>query len=159
MSREAIDSGQGDEFLNRLREALSNAHQRLRERADGFGLREKLGLVKHSHFVIKVFTDNIVIGYPLRSVESFEGGYFELQAILEVLAEYQVGLAQEGFFIRGGIAYGNHYMDEDIVFGDALLEAVELNKRGEPPRLTLAKSAWKMVQKYLKDTGDIKDSL
>ena len=68
---------------------------------------------------------------------------------MDTFAELQVGLSQEGFFLRGGIAFGQHYMDEDIVFGDALLDAVALDQGGGPPRLSLAPSAVTMVRRQL----------
>jgi hypothetical protein len=39
-------------------------------------------------------------------------------------------------------------MDEDIVFGDALLPGVGLDKGGGPPPLALAPSAIEMVQRH-----------
>jgi hypothetical protein len=39
-------------------------------------------------------------------------------------------------------------LDEDIVFGDALLPGVGLDKGGGPPRLALAPWAIEMVQRH-----------
>ena len=45
-------------------------------------------------------------------------------------------------------------MDDEIVFGDALIEAVAQDKNGGPPRITLAPSAVKMLQRHLGFYGE-----
>jgi hypothetical protein len=65
-----------------------------------------------------------------------------------------MNLAIEGFLSRGGISVGDHYMDEDIVFGDALLNAVNKDKRGGPPYISLDSKATKILQKHLGFSGD-----
>jgi hypothetical protein len=46
-------------------------------------------------------------------------------------------------------------MDEDIVFGDPLLQAVELDKGSGPLRLALAPSAIAKVQRRLGFSGEV----
>lgn len=140
LSREAIELDRGIDFLRNLRHALSNAYKRVRERAKGFD--------GDSFFAVKVFTDNIVAGYPLQQA-GYDYGEPEFGRILSIFSEFQAGLAMEGFFLRGGIAFGHHYMDNDIVFGDALLQAVERDKNGGPPHISLAPSAIELVRRHL----------
>ena len=45
-------------------------------------------------------------------------------------------------------------MDDDIVFGNALLEAVKKDHGGGPPRITLAPSAVEILQHHLGFYGD-----
>jgi len=138
-SRAAIESGVGAEFLRHLREVLNEVYKRVRRIAD-VGEREL--------FSVKVFTDNVVVGYPTPRWY-FDHGESEFGTMLWVFNELQVALAMEGFLVRGGIAFGDHYMDEDIVFGSALLEAVALDKGGGPPRLALAPSAVEQVRHHI----------
>jgi hypothetical protein len=140
LSEDAIQNGRGEQFLIRLSLALSRAYDRVRNHAELLG--------SQNLFAIKCFTDNIVIGYPIRN-PGFGIGEAEFGHVLQIFAELQAGLAMEGFFVRGGIAYGDHYMDKDIVFGNALLEAEKLDKAGGPPRLALAGSALDEVRKQL----------
>lgn len=140
LSNKAIQSGNGLIFLTKLHYALSNAYARVREHSKGMG--------DDSFFAIKVFTDNIVIGYPLHR-PAFDYGEPEFGDILSFFSEFQAGLAMEGFFVRGGVAVGEHYMDDDIVFGDALIEAVAQDKNGGPPRISLAPSAIEIVRHQL----------
>jgi hypothetical protein len=51
-------------------------------------------------------------------------------------------LISHGFFLRGGVAIGDLYMDRDIVWGSGLLRAYELESQiGGPPRLLLGSLA------------------
>jgi hypothetical protein len=45
-------------------------------------------------------------------------------------------------------------MDKDIVFGDALLKAVNLEKRGGPPRIALDSSAIEFIKRHLEFNPD-----
>lgn len=146
LSNAALETGDGLKFLRHLRNALSNAYARVRKHSTGFG--------NASYFAVKVFTDNIVVGYPLHH-PCHDYGEPEMGDILGTFAEFQAGLAMEGFFLRGGIAFGEHYMDDDIVFGDALLEAVAQDKGGGPPRITLAPSVVEAIQHQLGFYGEV----
>ncbi|TGA72006.1 hypothetical protein VFES401_05865 [Aliivibrio fischeri] len=136
----AIKSNASNEFLNKIRTALNNAYTRVRERSRVFS--------NQNLFEIKVFTDNIVLGYPIEHFEETQGEG-ELGHIFDVFSEFQLGLAMEGFLVRGGIAFGQHYMDEEIVFGDALIEAVKQDKNGGAPKVSLAPSVVTILQRQL----------
>jgi hypothetical protein len=145
LSTKAIDSGEAETFLVTLRKALSSAYSRIREHS-----RDRS---EDPYYGVKVFTDNIVVGYPLHRSD-WDYGETELADILDTFSELQCSLAMEGFFIRGGISFGEHYMDEDIVFGDALLEAVNQDKGGGAPCISLATSAVEKVRRQLGFYGD-----
>lgn len=145
LSKQAIKSGNGIHFLTDLRASLTVAYERIRKTSENSGIQ---------FFSVKVFTDNIVVGYPLNE-PLVNLGEPELGDIFQIFGEYQAFLASRGFFIRGGIAFGDHYMDDDIVFGDALLEAVSLDKEGGPPRLVLAPSVTDIVKKHLGFYGNL----
>jgi len=128
LSKDAIKSGRGQEFLDRLYRALTSAYDRIKKRS--------VGWKNYIYFEVKVFTDNIVIGYPVDDY-AWNLGEPELGDILDFFSEFQAMLSIEGFLVRGGIAFGGHYMDKDIVFGEALLDAVDQDKNGGPPRISL----------------------
>jgi Tfp pilus assembly protein PilV len=56
LSMEAIQNGDEQKFLIKLSNALSKAYERIREHSKGWDDSES--------FNIKVFTDNVVVGYP-----------------------------------------------------------------------------------------------
>jgi hypothetical protein len=149
LCQKAIQSNTSDALLNKVRDALNSAYDRVRKSAQSWD--------GNNRFEIKIFTDNIIVGYPLTpSNDSF--GEAELGRIFNVFSEFQVALAMEGFLVRGGIAYGKHYMDEDIVFGDALIEAVKQDTSGGAPKVSLAPSAIKALQHHLSYYSNIDSS-
>ena len=131
MTEQALDSGKGTEFLRRIKSSLAEAYKEMREAQMPYGTGP-------SFFNTKFFTDNIVVAYPL-SNPSRDHGEFELVDLLMLFAQVQASLAADGFFLRGAIAWGEHYQDDDIAYGKALLEAVGLDKSGKPPRLVIGR--------------------
>jgi hypothetical protein len=116
-SKENFNNHTESQFLSKIRKSLRHAYDRIRE--------EKIEYFSVSGFSFKVFTDNLVIGFPVQNF-NFDAGEPELGRIYQILSEFQSYLAMDGFFIRGAITYGKHYMDNNVVFGNALLQAVEL---------------------------------
>jgi len=132
--RASHDAGASDALLQRFASVIREWYTSLRgQPADEPG------------WELKAFTDNVVLGHPIR----WDDGEAELTAVLSDVALLQIGLAQEGFFVRGGIAAGDLYVDEDIVFGTGLLDAVEAEQRANTPRVVLAESAVQLVKKHL----------
>lgn len=94
---------------------------------------------------IKIFTDNVVLGYPVFSIEND----IEFSNIVSAVAGYQLSMALEGFFVRGGLAVGNLFMDEVTVYGPALLDAYQLESvSARDPRIVLSKTVYESVQNY-----------
>lgn len=54
----------------------------------------------------------------------------------------------------GAITIGQHYQDDDIAYGDVLLEAVGLDKSGKPPRHVIGSSVEPLILKHLSWYGD-----
>ncbi len=94
---------------------------------------------------VKTFTDNVVIGHPI-----VRGGESEFGGVMNQVAMLQLGFALEGLFVRGGIAVGDLYMDDDLVFGVGLLDAVASEKAADVPRVVLNEPATEMVKQHLK---------
>jgi len=137
----AVGSGIERELLITLLNAIDESYGFLRKLAGpaGFGDEES--------YAVKVFSDNIAVGYP---VSSRGGGVHELASALDLLSFVQSVMALHGFLMRGGLAIGNHYMDENIVFGDAFLEAVKKDRSATPPRIVLAGDMREIALNYLK---------
>jgi hypothetical protein len=96
---------------------------------------------------VKIFTDNIVIGYPIQDHSNPDP---EFGSVIGQLSLFQLGAVGEGFFVRGGIALGQLYMDEDVVFGIPLLDAyLAESKEAQSPRVIFSESAISSVIKGL----------
>lgn len=102
---------------------------------------------KYSQGKIKIFTDNMVVAYPIT-----HDGKEELDEILDNVAEYQFNLAIEGLFVRGGLSMGDFYINEDIVFGPALLDAhYAESKMACYPRIVLDAQTVEKLQNFIRD--------
>lgn len=100
---------------------------------------------KYSKGKVKIFTDNMVVAYPIK-----DDGEKELDEILENVSEYQFNLSLEGLFVRGGVSVGDFYINEDIVFGPALLDAHNTeSKIACYPRIVLDEKTVKLLKKYI----------
>ena len=137
----AFELDQGAEFLRTIKNSISVAYGKVHRTRTLAGLARPL-------FDLKVFTDNIVVAYPIDDLET-ELGESELGTILMLFAEVQASLASNGFLLRGAITVGPHYQDQDIAYGPALFEAVDLDKSGGSPRLVIAPSAERLIAHQL----------
>ncbi len=146
MTEDALESGEEKEFLLRIKRSLEKAYEIVRRAKTLDGLVPSI-------FDMKVFTDNIVVAYPLRNA-SRDLGEPELGTLLMLFADVQASLALDGFLLRGAIALGDHYQDDDIAYGAALLEAVDLDKSGGPPRLVIGSSLEPLIAVQLESYGD-----
>jgi len=132
--------------LDKLHAALQKGHQ-LIDPSEKNPVIIKLG--KKDRYAIRAFTDNVVIGYPIK-----DDAEVELGSIFTHLSYFQMALTMEGFFIRGAISIGELYMDDITVFGDGLIEAYEGEKSlARDPRIILTESALKSVNQHLSYYG------
>ena len=100
---------------------------------------------KYSQGKIKIYTDNMIVGYPIKG-----DGEEELNEILDNVSEYQFNLSLEGLFVRGGVSIGDFYINEDIVFGPALLDAHNTESQlACYPRIILDDKTVERLQKYI----------
>lgn len=95
----------------------------------------------------KVFTDNVVLGYAVWS------GHGEKEfgnAILQA-ADYQLHLALDGVFCRGGMTIGPLFMDELTAFGPAILEAYKIESQiADVPRIAISSDVVDLAKRYSK---------
>ena len=133
-----LDGTQQD-LLQRLHSALSKERKAL----EGLAVLKKL--TTKDHYVLKAFTDNIVIAWPI-----IEDAEIELGSAFSKVAWFQFNMALEGFFIRGAISIGEVYVDDIVVFGDALTQAHTGESRlARDPRIILTESAVTAVKQHL----------
>lgn len=142
MIRESEESGTQQELLSRLHTTLSKEREWLEDKMSPKELRE---LIKKDSYALKAFTDNIVIGWPIR-----DDGEFEFWSAFSKLGIFQLQMVTSGFFIRGAISVGNAYIDEIAVSGEALVEAHKgESSLARDPRIILTPSAVNAAQKHL----------
>jgi hypothetical protein len=147
--KEAFKTKTAAQLLIRLRSAMDTAYENFSDEIPGFDP------VEINSWHVKAFTDNIVIGYPITHSDA-EG---ELGSLLLEVREYQVAMVNSGFFVRGGIAIGDAYLDNEIVFGDALLDAYNAESTlARDPRIVLADSVRPYVDRHFRFYGNPAES-
>lgn len=76
-----------------------------------------------------------------------------------MLALFQLKMVLSGFFLRGAISIGELYLDDDIIFGNGLLEALKgEQEQARDPRIILTGSALKHVDEHLTYYATLEDS-
>jgi hypothetical protein len=93
----------------------------------------------------KIFTDNLVLGYPVKS----EAKESELGNAVFDAMYYQLNCVLSGFFVRGGMTYGNLCIADDIVFGKALINAVVVEKSADFPRIAICNSIKDIIHGHM----------
>lgn len=73
---------------------------------------------------MSVFSDSIILSYYMPSPRS---DLFDLNYILHQIALLNFNLLYSGFFIRGGLTYGDLCHNGNICYGPALIESVKWN--------------------------------
>jgi hypothetical protein len=146
MVRDANSEGAAAQALRDIYIALSGGRDWLEERAPNLALDRT---ISRDRYALKAFTDNIVIGWPIRGdAES------ELGDAFGKLIDFQFHMATAGFFVRGAIAIGDAYVDEIAVFGEALIESHRAESQvARDPRIVLTASAVKAAQMHLQYYG------
>lgn len=130
-------------------EHFKNFYKIFKNATEGIRLDRKLlpdiG-TKHKSWFYKIFSDNIIIGYPFEKVhhEAMFG-----QLIFE-LVYFQLDMVLNGFFVRGGWSIGDLFIDDYIVYGNSLIEAHKLEVESSYPRIILSKEVEELVKIHIK---------
>lgn len=76
---------------------------------------------------------------------------FLISSISHILRD----ILKQGYLTRGGISLGSLYHEKQIIFGEALIAAISLEKdKSKKPRILLSEEANSEFDKYLKEIGD-----
>jgi hypothetical protein len=102
----------------------------------------------HRSVKAATFSDLIVVGCPYEAEPDSESA---LGTVILYAAYYQLDLALEGFFVRGAISEGQLFMDDELTFGPALVDAYDAERsRALYPRIILNDSVVAMARNHLK---------
>jgi hypothetical protein len=102
--------------------------------------------VNESLLYFKSFSDNVLLAHPSFS-QDMES---EFGFILWSISEYQFEMALQGFFIRGGLSVGNLFVDDNSVYGEALIDAYELESNvAVNPIVVLCDNTMKLVDHHI----------
>ena len=143
LTRRAEKEGRSQNLLVELYESLKTAREQL----------EDTNLIIDAptscdRFILRAFTDNIFIGWPIATSTRTAAGA-ALRHALEKVSLFQLDMALRGFFVRGAISVGDVFIDEIAVFGPALIDAYEAERSYvDTPRIILNPSAVETESDY-----------
>ena len=100
----------------------------------------------NSDNTIDIFSDCIILSYPLKKIES-DFGWF-LAMLLQNLVEAQFQCFKYYIPIRGGMTIGEFSNLNNIVFGKGLVDAVNLEKKASYPRIVLSEEIVSKIPKF-----------
>jgi hypothetical protein len=109
------------------------------------------------------FSDHIVFSFPLQSTQSYLGdermsAFIILHGFQHLLAVVAAEALQIGFLIRGGATIGKLYHADGVIFGEALIEAVNLEERTAIyPRVVLSNRITKRSPEWTQSLYTLKD--
>lgn len=89
-------------------------------------ISKKIAMEGCSDIHFKIFSDNIIIVKKLS--EQSDKRLLDIKILLNCVANFQCSAVKDsvGWLVRGGISIGELYMDETMVWGEALIKAYDL---------------------------------
>jgi hypothetical protein len=109
---------------------------------------------------IKLFSDNVLLGSPVLLTNN--GGFDHEDIFGYVITEviqFQIKMAIDGWFLRGGWSLGFLYMDEMMAYGKALIDAYVIeSKQAINPCIQLSSSMNHLVEEHLSYYAEVKFS-
>ncbi len=113
----------GDKYLNTIIELYERAISMIPN-------EEKTHLPKIRY---KSFSDNIVFSMDLIknpiTKEQVEKDRFTFETMFSFVSAFQLAAFKEKYLIRGGITCGDFYLNERLVWGDALSRVVQIEEK------------------------------
>lgn len=96
----------------------------------------------------QMFSDSLVLGHLFHDVRLV--GEPELGEVLGKMGRYQLILALDGFFVRGGLSIGELHLSKDQCFGKALVEAAHMESHmAKVPRIVASDGVMRLVRHHL----------
>jgi hypothetical protein len=117
---------------------------RLRGEFDVKSTPQESGMIHNIQPAMSTFSDHIVISYPLNPILASTGSerfaaFFVLHHFQHLLTSIAAAALRIGFLVRGGATIGKLYHSQGVVFGEAMIEAFQLESRTSVyPRVVLS---------------------
>lgn len=128
--RDAAAAGRAAEHLRDLFRIISSAYRYLNPAT--------------KRWALKIYSDNALVGYPVS-----DDGEGEVGRLFDSVAQFQLSVVLQGQFVRGGLAAGYAFVDEDIAYGLPLLEAHHVEAQiARSPRIVLTSAARRILARH-----------
>jgi len=125
-------------LLDRIVAAIADSRDYVRQSALAEGQSTPGG------WAVKFFSDNLTLGYA--HDESDASRATAAWFVIQCAQRYQLRMALNGLFLRGGLSCGPLCITDEIIFGSALIDCYQLeSKVSIVPRLILSESLGKVM--------------
>jgi len=104
----------------------------------------------------KCFTDNVVFACPLDNENVDSEGLFG--TVFSSAGMHQLDMMMAGFFLRGAMTLGPLHLSENFVFGKAVIDAAELEKAANFPRIGISAGVMEEVYNHFESYDYIQSS-
>lgn len=131
---------QAENLLNEIHTAIENAKKNLEASSKVDFLKDNLNI----NWGIKIFSDNILVCLECGEDKQIEKNraLFFIENISEIQRYF---IIYHNLFLRGGITKGPLSYNDDYVFGEGLIEAVDIEERTIYPRISLSDSLFRYL--------------
>ena len=135
--KDTTDEGEQLQLLKEIKSAYDSADELLSE--DG----------EFRTSYLRYFTDCIIFLTP--AISNGEDTYWESSFgnTIPNIMWWQARMAFQGYFIRGGIDFGSIFVSDKTIFGEPLLNAVDLEKSANFPRIILSEDLLYVIGKQM----------
>ena len=137
------------ELLNVIHNAVKREKEHI-SNANRSPILSQIGLIEINE---KIFSDNFLL-----CMEVLDSPFEQVRflAFLQIVADIQRGFVNDyGLFVRGGICKGQLSFNENYVFGEGLIKAVEIEeKEAQYPRIVISGNLIEYFRKNVFYTQD-----
>lgn len=100
---------------------------------------------------VKIFSDNILLALPTDNDNREQN----IKSIVNLVSNFVHQAADNGYLIRGALTEGDFFHNDIIVYGKALVEAVEMEEKyAIYPRVIVKKEIAKLLPQYFYPCAD-----
>lgn len=141
-----------EEFLSAIHDSISSARRYIQEINSLF-----LAQAGQLAINVKIFSDNILLCMETGSEKAEPIEYPRFLAFLSIVADIQRNfILNYGLFLRGAVTIGSLSFNEDFIFGQGLIDAVQLESAAIYPRIIISDAALGFInQAHFVQQGDL----
>lgn len=108
-------------------------------------------------WAVKFFSDNLSLGYPIDDLAKDCSA--AMAFVLRCAERYQLGMAMNGYFVRGALTQGPICLTDEIIFGAALIESYQLESKASiVPRVVLTEQLQEAVARSYRERRRTSDA-
>jgi len=127
-----------EKILSSFMETINSSIAQIERDRKSYDLRSKNDV----KFKYRLFSDNLFIYMNLKEISRYD-----IQCLIQSIANYQLKLSAQGFVLRGGITVGKCHFGDNFIFGPGLIEAYRLeNKVAIYPRVVIDRSVISLME-------------